>query len=122
MNVLEKYENRQQKANVREWLLMQAQLQMDYAEPKNAVVLLQLIESIFGENKTTGLMLCKAFMKTKELEKLRLRSETLLKDTLTQQQRASVYYCLSTTSQNVGEYSMAKLAYTSYRNLIAQHN
>ncbi len=98
---------------------MQAQLQQEYAQPQKAITLLELVESVFGESITSGLMLCQAWTKTGELIKLEDKVDLLLaKGELTCEQRAAVYYCLSQARWKADDKVGARRAHKLYLSLI----
>ncbi|VUD69235.1 hypothetical protein TDB9533_04602 [Thalassocella blandensis] len=100
---------------MKEWLLMQAHLQLDYAGVDNAITILEFVEETYGESITTGLMLCKAWSQINEAVKLEVRARKMLNNIeLSNQQRAAIYFCLSQVRWVSGNKNAARKAYLSY--------
>ena len=107
---------------MREWLIIQAQLQQDYVDANNARHLLELIEAVYGESITTGLMLCKALSDTNALPQLEQRACSLLAySTLHCEQRAAIYYCLSQARWRANDRVGARRAHELYLSLIDEN-
>lgn len=107
----------------RQWLLMQAQLQQDYASNEKAVSLLKLVESVYGADLETGLMLCRAWADLGELALLEERVERLLAENqLNCEQRAAIYYCLSFSRYQVNDLIGARRAHQLYLSLTININ
>lgn len=103
----------------RKWLLMQAQMQQDYADASKAIPLLELVEAAYGADLTTGLMLCRAWSDSGMLEPLEDKVNYLLAHhELTGQQRAAIYYCLSVARWKAGDRVGARKAHRLYSSLI----
>lgn len=107
----------------RQWLLMQAQLQQDYASNEKAVSLINLVESVYGADLETGLMLCRAWADLGELTLLEQRVERLLADNqLNCEQRAAIYYCLSFSRYQADDLIGARRAHQLYLSLASNIN
>lgn len=107
----------------RQWLLMQAQLQQDYASNEKAVSLIKLVESVYGADLETGLMLCRAWADLGELTLLEQRVERLLAENqLTCEQRAAIYYCLSFSRFQARDLVGARRAHQLYLSLASSFN
>ncbi len=103
----------------RKWLLMQAQMQQDFADSGKAISLLKLVEAVYGADLTTGLMLCRAWSDSGMLEPLEDKVNYLLSHhALTGQQRAAIYYCLSVARWKAGDRVGARKAHRLYSSLI----
>ena len=108
---------------MKQWLILQAQLQQNYASPKKAITLLELVEAVYGEEVGTGLMLCQAWSTVGELEPLERKVEFLLAHgELSCEQRAAVYYCLSVARWKAGQKVEARKAHRLYLSLIAKED
>lgn len=107
----------------RQWLLMQAQLQQDYACNEKAVSLIKLVESVYGADLETGLMLCRAWADLGELNLLETRVEKLLAEhQLSCEQRAAIYYCLSFSRYQANDLIGARRAHQLYLSLASNLN
>lgn len=105
-------------SDYREWLLMHAQMQLDYADWAKAITLLELVEAIYGDDVTTGLMLCRAWGKSGKLAQLKKRADYLLTMEMTNEQHAAIYYCLSEALWKSGDKSGSRRARRRYLALI----
>lgn len=106
---------------MKQWLILQAQLQQNYANPTKAITLLELVEAVYGEEVGTGLMLCHAWSTVGELEPLEKKVEILLAHgELSCEQRAAVYYCLSVARWKAGHKVEARKAHRLYLSLVAK--
>ncbi len=118
MNILNKIESTDYQ--YRDWLLLQAQMQLDYSDLDKAITLLELVESAFGSDITTGLMLCRAWSETGKLAPLEEKASQLLSGTeLNREQRAAIYYCLSVTRWRACDRVGARKARKLYTTLIS---
>lgn len=105
----------------REWLLMQAQMQLDYGKVKNAEALLELLEAIYSESISSGLMLCKAWALLQEKDKLEKKAKMLLTNpAISCSQCAAIYFCLSTVRWKANECEAARQAYVLYRSYVME--
>lgn len=99
----------------RNWLLLQAELQHNFAQPKRAIPLLELLEATFGEEKISGLMLCRAWKATGEIGALEERGKRLLTHSLlTPAERSGVYHLLSAARWRAGDRKGARQAQRLY--------
>lgn len=99
----------------REWLLMHAQMQLDFADVDKAVTLLELVEAAYGADMTTSFMLCRAWVASGALVKLENKAKNLLlNEKLTSEQRAVIYYCLSVARWKADDRAGARQARESY--------
>ncbi|RJG42785.1 hypothetical protein [Motilimonas pumila] len=106
----------------RKWLLMQAQMQQDYADSEKAISLLKLVEAVYGADLTTGLMLCRAWSDSGMLEPLEEKVNILLaQHELSGEQRAAIYYCLSVARWNAGDRIGARKAHRLYASLMTSN-
>lgn len=113
--------NQPEASVMREWILIQAQLQLDYASVDKAISLLELVEAVYGESLTTGLMLCKAWMKQNAREKLETRTKKLLQlPSLSAEQSAAIHYCISSTRWRTKDRVGARNAHKQYMSFISQ--
>lgn len=109
------------KTAMREWLMLQAELQQAYAQPEKAISLLELIESVYGESVTTSLMLCKAWTSTGQVEQLESKVSALLAHApLSCERRAAIYYCLSLARWKANDRVGARKAHHLYLSLISE--
>jgi len=106
----------------RKWLLMQAQLQQNYADSEKAISLLELVESVYGADLTTGMMLCRAWSDSGMLAPLEDKVNYLLSHhELSCEQRAAIYYCLSIARWKAGDRVGARKSHRLYTSLIAEN-
>ncbi|GLS24669.1 hypothetical protein [Marinibactrum halimedae] len=106
-------------SGMKEWLLIQAQLQLDYASVNDAIVLLELFESAYGDSLSSGLMLCKAWGRTGDIVVLERRIKELLKHPeLSKDQAAALYVCLRNARWHQENILGAKKAQAAYRSAI----
>lgn len=102
--------------NMRAWLLMQAQLQLDYVAAENALILLELLEAVYGQSNSSGLLLCRTWASLGERKKLELRANKLLSDgQLQADQKAALYLCISTVRWQQGDPAGARRARSTYK-------
>ncbi len=102
--------------SMRLWLLMQAQLQLDYVTADNAVVLRDLLETVFGDSLSSGLMLCRAWAGLGERKKVELRANKMLSDgQLKADQKAALYLCIRSVRWQQGDSAGARRAHTTYK-------
>jgi len=102
---------------------MQSQLQLEYASVESAVVLLELVEALYGHSVSSGLMLCKAWTKLNEKDKLEKKAKTLLSNpALENQQAAAIHYCLSEVRWRAKERVGARKAHASYTSSVTEES
>lgn len=106
--------------NMRAWLLIQAQLQLDYGVTANAVTLLEVFEAVYGQTVRSGLMLCRAWLSLNQRENIENRAKAMLENlSLTQRQTAVLHLCMSHVRLHSGDYTRARYAYVDYQRLIS---